>query len=529
MSDIKAQGSNGTRLAPAATRILREASRLLDAGNAEQAQQLLAGVIVLAPLHPDVLKLEAKIHLRQQDWGQALKALEVFHQHHAPDADSLLSKARAQAGMGHVAHAIDTLGCLCVLKPDVDSWMELAFMHDRHGDHQQSLDLTDQILAKQPGHAQGGLLRARTLQALGRIDEAAEQYRFLIASDTEIARAWFGLVDLKTVRLSDHELEQLKQSVRNQHSSEEATMLLDFALGNALEKAADYEKAFATLNRANERAAQREIWSASKHRELTAALGRTFEAMPSAATDSNLGSDVIFVCGLPRSGSTLIEQILAAHSKVEGASELPDLPAVLAEESGRRGMPLEKWAPLASNEDWMRLGQAYLQRTERWRQRKPISTDKNLENWKYIGAIRRMLPGSRIINCQRDAVETCWSCYKQLFAPGLVPYSYRLDDLASYWNDYLALSTLWSRRHPDFVRVQAYESILDDPEQATRSLLDFCGLPFEAECLSFQMADRPIRTASSAQVRQPLTAPLLRRKAYAGLLDSLAARVMQIS
>ncbi len=517
----KPEGRSEDCLTPAVSRMLREVSRLLNEGQAEKAQQLLAGAIVLAPSHISVLRAEAAVHIQLGAYAEALKVLATITFDHPGDTASLAATASAQAGMGRVDLAIETLCRLCEISSDAADWINLAIMYDRHGDHEEALGVADRVLEKVPAHAQAGLLRARSLQAIGRIAETADQYRQLIVRDADSARAWFGLVDLKTIRLSTDELERLERISRKENYSEGESICIDFALGNALEDAGEYARAFSVLKRANHKAAQRETWSATAHQSLTKAIANAFAVETYPQVEGARGSEVIFVCGLPRSGSTLVEQILAAHSKVEGASELPDLAAVLSEESNRRSTPIEIWAGLATDADWARLGEAYLRRTERWRINKPVSTDKALENWKYVGAIRRMLPESRIIDCRRDAVETCWSCYKQLFAQGLVPYSYQFDNLAAYWNDYLTLSSMWSSLHPKHFRLQQYESIVADPESEIRELLKFCGLTFEESCLTFQSARRSIRTASSAQVREPLVAPRNRQQAYAGLLEGL--------
>ncbi|MBL0165186.1 MAG: sulfotransferase [Xanthomonadales bacterium] len=508
------------RLPPAVLRILREVSRLLDEGHADKAQPLLAGAIVLAPSHISVLRLEAAVHIQLRAYREALKVLATITLRHPRDAASLSAMSNAQAGMGRIDLAIETLRRLCEISPEPAHWIELGLMHDRHGDHQQALDVAERVLEMNPAHAQAALLRARSLQALGRIAETAQQFRELIAR-TDSARAWFGLVDIKTIRLGADELARLEKAARKQGYREDESICIDFALGRALEDAGEYARAFSVLRRANDKAARRESWSAAAHQALTKAIAHAFADEASPQVDGARGSEVIFVCGLPRSGSTLVEQILAAHSSVEGASELPDLAALLAEESNRRMIPFETWAGSATDQDWARLGEEYLRRTERWRINKPVSTDKALENWKFVGAIRRMLPGSRIIDCRRDAVETCWSCYKQLFAPGLVSYSYRFEDLVAYWNDYQTLSSVWFSLHPHHFRVQRYESIVADPDREIPELLEFCGLAYEEQCLTFQNARRSVRTASSAQVREPLAAPLIRQQAYAGLLEGL--------
>src|SRR5262249_30598405 len=159
-----------------------------------------------------------------------------------------------------------------------------------------------------------------------------------------------------------------------------------------------------------------------------------------------LGAEAIFIVGLPRSGSSLTEQILASHSQVEGAGELSDLPRILTEESRRRGQPLQQWASAAHTDDWQRLGQQYLDRTANWRSRRPRFTDKLPYNWLYVGAIRAMLPGSRILVCRRDPLETCVACYRQRLTGN--EYAHTFDDLAAFVQDFDRAVRHWHERHP---------------------------------------------------------------------------------
>jgi hypothetical protein len=226
---------------------------------------------------------------------------------------------------------------------------------------------------------------------------------------------------------------------------------------------------------------------------------------------------------MPRSGTTLFEQVLAAHPRVEGAGELPCLGVVLREESNRRKLPFPEWVASATGEDWERMGRQYLRLSSRWRLERPVSTDKLPENWLLAGAALAMLPGAKLIDCRRDPLETCWSCYKQLFGSGRVGFTYDLEALAVYWHDYDRLCRFWAERHPSQVRVQRYEAFLADPEAETRALLQFCGLDFDARCLRFHEARRSIRGASAAQVREPLRRDAARAGNYAEWLASLRA------
>ena len=205
---------------------------------------------------------------------------------------------------------------------------------------------------------------------------------------------------------------------------------------------------------------------------------------------------------------------------VEGAGELPDLPQVLAEESRRRGQPFPQWVASMSPADWQRLGQRYLERTAHWRRQRPVFTDKLPNNWMYIGAIRAMLPGAHVIACRRDPLETCFSCYRQHMAGN--EYTRTFDDLAAFWRDFDRSVRDWHALHPSQVFEHEYERLLAAPEDHIRRLLDFCGLPFEPACLSFNENRREVRSPSATQVRQPLH-DTTRAPRYGALLDPLRA------
>jgi hypothetical protein len=294
---------------------------------------------------------------------------------------------------------------------------------------------------------------------------------------------------------------------------------MGFALGKALEDRGRHPEAFAALSQANARMRRLAPWQASS---FSAHVTRTIEASQQLPPpiDPALGQEVIFIVGLPRSGSTLFEQILAAHPQVEGASELDDLDVVLAEESSHRRQPLPTWLPAATAEDWQRLGRRYLERTARWRTRRPRHTDKLPENWLHAGLLGAMLPGAHIVDARRDALEAGWSCFKQQFYR-LPHFACDLGDIAAYVRDYERAMAVWQAASPQRVRIQRYEALLDRPEDEIRALLDFCGLPFDPACLDYHRAMRSVRTPSASQVRQPLRRDTARAACYGQLLDPL--------
>jgi hypothetical protein len=250
--------------------------------------------------------------------------------------------------------------------------------------------------------------------------------------------------------------------------------------------------------------------------EVVAAFG----ASAGEAAEPDLGREAIFIVGMPRSGSTLVEQILASHPRVEGGDELPDLMQVVREESARRSLPFPHWVATTAAADWSRLGRRYLALTARWRTRRPMFTDKNPYNWLLAGAALSMLPGARVIVTRRDPVETAWSCFQQLFPEGPA-FTYAFDDIAAFIAAHDVAVRRWTERFPGRVRVQSYERLVADPESEVRELLAFCGLAFDPACLQFHSSGRAVRSASAAQVREPLRADTARSARYGSLLDPL--------
>jgi len=509
-------------LAPRTAAMLVEAARLVDRLDYDGAERALTGALVLAASHPETLRLHGLVLHRR---GRRAQADEVYRRAlaaHPDDATLVSQHGELRADMGELDEAFALLRRAAELAPgDAAVWLRLGVQLDKQGHHEDALAVGRKIVAIDPAQRPGHLLIARNLHALGDIEGAAAQYRALIALGGERAyQAWFSLVDLKTIRLDAKEIAALERLAKDPKVGDHARAPLNFALGKVLEDAGRDADAFDAFSRANAITRRAAVWDAAAFsREIDDTMRGFSTAI--AKSPADMGHEVIFVVGLPRSSTTLIEQILAAHSSVEGASELPDLPAVIGQESTRRGVPFQSWAAQATPSDWERLGREYLARTARWRAVRPRFTDKLPNNWPLIGAALAMLPQAKIIDCRRDPIETCWSCYKQLFAPGLVRYSYDLRDLGAYWRDYDRLCRFWAERYPSSVRAQGYEALLAEPEREIRALLDFCGLPFEEGCLRFHEAKRSVRTASSGQVREPLRKDTARAARYGDLLAPL--------
>jgi tetratricopeptide (TPR) repeat protein len=373
----------------------------------------------------------------------------------------------------------------------------------------------------QPGDVGARILHANALNALGRTDESIAGFRAAIAANPRAARAWAGLAEIKTVALTADDVAALERLVADPVLGEEERAIAGFALGRGLEDQHRYADAFAALSRANAAIRALMPWDAAEHSAHVGSIAAAFDTPPALAGDATRGAEVIFVISLPRAGSTLVEQILSAHPDVEGAGEINDLALIVEEESARRGEPYPAWIAEATADDWQRLGAEYLERTARWRTTRRVHVDKAVFNWEFVGAIAAMLPGARIVNVRRDPLETGWSCFKQSFARGQQLFSYALEDIGAYWVDYDRLMFFWHARFPRRIYDLSYEALVAAPEPEIRRLLDFCGLPFAAGCLRPHRSERVVRTASAAQVRQPMRSGTARASSYGALLDPL--------
>ena len=441
--------------------------------------------------------------------------------------------AGLQAGLGislfetgDVEGAIAALRRACELAPNVAAgWYNLGKALKLQVRTEQAIEALQRAVRIDPSHVSARLTLADAHASIGQVDEASTELRGLLKAHPEQARAWFALTNLKVIPLSAGDVETLRAQFEQAGASPEARVLFGFVLARALEDQGDYAHSFEVLRKANRLQRKRVRWDAAGHRVHIDAIERAFAAKLPAPVDPQRGSEVIFIASIPRSGSSLVEQILASHPEVEGANEINDLPIILDKESRQRGRAYPAWMPDATPVDWQRLGTDYLARTARWRQRKPRFTDKNLATWKYVGAAFAMLPGARVVVVRRDPVEACLACYRQWFASG-TDFAYDLDEMADYCIDFIRLTRFWLQQYPDRVFDLEYEALLADPETVTRRLLDFCGLPFDPACVAFHQTRRTVISAASAgQVRQPLRRETARAARYGHWLEGLRRRL----
>jgi tetratricopeptide (TPR) repeat protein len=381
----------------------------------------------------------------------------------------------------------------------------------RLGSYEEALGIYEQVLARFPDQPKVWMSYGHVLKTVGRQADSVAAYRRAIAAAPSLGEAWWSLANLKTVTFSDADIAGMAEALDQSALEEEDRFHLHFALGKALEDRGDAEAAFAHYAEGNR---LRRATVAYDAEETSAHVRRCRALFTSAFFAERQGQgcpapDPIFIVGLPRAGSTLVEQILASHPQVEGTMELPDISAIARRLGGRRRRSDPSLYPeclVALRADELKgLGEEYLERTRvQRRSGRPFFIDKMPNNWLHLGLIRLILPNAKVIDARRHPLACGFSNFKQHFARGQV-FTYDLTDIGLYYRDYVGLMSHIDAELPGYVHRVIHEGLVEEPEYEVRRLLDFLGLPFDEACLRFHENARPVRTASSEQVRRPIS------------------------
>lgn len=387
----------------------------------------------------------------------------------------------------------------------------------RAGEYAAAIALYETVLERYPEQGRLWMSMGHALKTVGRQRDCVAAYRKALSLEEGLGEAWWSLANLKTVRFDANDVDLMLAATRRPGSAAHRYHL-HYALGKAFEDERDYAASFehyATGARIRRAEMSYDPGRTGRHLSRSRAL-MTRDTFEARAGQGWPDPAPIFIVGLPRSGSTLIEQILASHSQVEGTMELPDL-AIIARELGTSGEveqdrggegPGDYFDRLLScdADALAALGRRYIDRTRIQRKTdRPFFIDKMPSNFEHLGLIRLGLPGARIIDARRHPMASCFSAFKQHFSRGQ-GFTYSLDDLGTYYRDYVALMDHYDDVLPGAVHRVLYENLVRDPEREIRAMLSYCGLEFERNCLDFHKTDRPVRTASSEQVRQPMNA-----------------------
>jgi tetratricopeptide (TPR) repeat protein len=514
-------------LPPRVRQLVRQSQHWLERGDVDRATPLLDEAMAEHPGHPELLRLAG---VSEQFRGHPANAIALFRKAAAvwPRDGLIVSNlGAALAQQGDIDAALRAFRDATELDPTLtDAWFNLGraleLRHDAAGAHAA----LSAVLELDPRHLPARILRAEALKTLGQIADAEAELRAVLSEAPDAVAAWIALANLKSFRAGDDDLRGLESLYRSGTLSPAERIDLGFAYASALEAHGRYTEAFGMFEAAN--AAKRATirWDASAVSALVDDILAAFASTDDGAEHAARGGDIVFFVGMPRSGSTLAEQILAAHPDVAAGGETGWVARILQAESKRRGVRFPYWVADATAADWSRLGDDYLSLAAPQRGEHARFTDKTLTNWQTLGAIRRMLPGARMVHCLRDPVETAWSVYKHNFASDQL-YSYGVAELAAFFGDCTRAMRMWHERHRGWIHTHRYEDFLAAPEAGTHALLAACGLAFDPACLRFHEAEREVRTASAAQVRAPLRGDTAVAARYGPLLDPLRAALAQ--
>ncbi len=395
------------------------------------------------------------------------------------------------------------------------------------GDYDTALRTFDSILKILPEEPATLTSRGNALKTQGKKEEAIDSYRRAIKKYPAHGEAYYSLANLKLFTFTDTEIAAMESQEQNPGVSHMARIYLDFALGKAFEDMGDYDKAFSYYERGNSfKRSQSRFISEDLTAEFKAQAEVFSQGFVQKHTDSGFDApDPIFIVGLPRSGSTLLEQILASHSKIDGTMELPNILSLA--QKLRRGDKMSgtsHYPSILKTMDAQSLrsfGEAYINDTRVHRGQAPFFIDKMPNNFRHIGLINLILPNAKIIDARRHPMGCCFSAFKQLFHEGQ-EFSYGLKEVGTYYKDYVDLMDHWDEVLPGKVLRVQYEEVVADLETQVRRILDYCGLDFEESCVSFYETDRAVRTPSSEQVRQPIYKSGVEQwKNFEGNLDPL--------
>lgn len=513
-------------LPPAVVELVHAGARALRDGQPQRAEPLLMQACAHAPAHPEPLRYLAILQLHTRRAPLATQTLQRALAIAPGDALLHCDLGTAQSASGDIDAALASWQRACELDPAQPMpWFNLGRNLQQLGRTDEAIAALRQVTTLAADMLPAKILLGDALVHAGRFDEAASQYRDALRLHPACGDAWRGLSNIKTRALGDDDAPALQAQLQRRDIADTDRVAMGHALGKLREDQGRHADAHAAFVAANALQKRLTPWSRQAFERFVAGALAASERLPDPL-DPELGHEVIFIVGLPRSGSTLFEQILAAHPDVEGASELPDLGVVIQHESVRRGVAYPHWVPQATSADWHRMGREYLERTVRWRAHKPRFTDKLPENWKHAGILRAMLPGATVVETRRDPLETAWSCFKQQFY-SQPHFANDLGDIAVHLQCSERAMDVVRARDPARIHLHRYEALLADPEPRIRALLDDCGLRFDPACLAHHEARRSVRTASAAQVRQPLRRDTARASAYGALLDPLRAALEQ--
>jgi predicted Zn-dependent protease len=479
---------------------LMEAAAAMHDNRLDVAERILKPYLKEDPFDVRAIRMLAELAARigrLKDSETLLRrALEINPNFTAARANLAMVLGR----LGRAAEALPLIDEIIAAEPDRSGNVSLhAATLARLGDFEQALHLYQQVIARTPDQPRALMTYAHMLKTIGRQDEAIAAYRKATTIDPALGEIWWSLANLKTVKFSEADVVAMERVLERGDLKDNDRFHIEFALGKAFHDLGRSDQAFAHYATGN---ALRRQYHPFIRGHLTEFVSRSIELFTRellTQPGGNPAPDPIFVVGMPRAGSTLVEQILSSHSLVEGTAELPEMPPIAR---GRGNYPAS--AVDMTAEERREAGDEYLRRSVVQRRTdRPFFVDKLPNNWMFVPFIQMVLPNAKIIDARRHPLGCCVSNFRQHFARGQ-DFSYDLTDLGRYYSDYVRLMAHMDAVMPGRVHRVIYERMIDDTEGEVRALLEHCGLDFEPACLEFYKTERAIRTPSSEQVRQPI-------------------------
>ncbi len=508
---------------------LRSVTSYLHQNQLLKAEALCRQFVKKHPRHPEAMRLLAKLGVKFNVLDDAEFLLEnciEFHPDFLPaQVDYVEVLHRKQKFHQALKHAKE----LNQREPSNPAFkVGLANAQQATGDYHSAIKSYSEVISKQSDSHTVHLALGHSLKTSGQFEQAIKAYRQAYKVKNDYGDAYWSLANLKTYRFSDDEINTMRTLIEADMVMDEDRFHLCFALGKALEDRQEFAQSFQYYQQGNHLKAQNSQYNSDRiSRELNYQQ-QNFDAefFNQRSEYGHNSSEPIFIVGLPRAGSTLLEQILASHSQVDGTLELSNILALAHRFNGRQLSKDPRYPSILHSIDEQTcaaLGEAYISDTQAHRQGAPYFIDKMPNNFRHIGLIQLILPKAKIIDARREPMACCFSGFKQLFAEGQ-EFSYSLESLGEYYSQYIKMMAHWDRELPNKVLRVQHEDVLEDLEGQVRRILDYCGLPFEKNCLEFHKTKRAVRTPSSEQVRQPIFKSGMRQwKNYEEFLQPLVS------
>ena len=487
---------------------LASATQLFARGEVEEAEKLCREALKEKPDDVNGLRLLASIASKMEQKQDAIILLERAVELKPKFSGAWGDLAESYSEVDDYGKALDAVQRVIKLQPQLPfGFMIRGGILGKMSDHEGAIKSYQDALNVEPDHMGSNMGLGNVLKTVGRFEESVAAYKKCIEIQPLFAEAYWSLANLKTYTFDESEIKKMEEHAANDQMPISNKAFFHIALANAKEKQKDFGEAWVHFQKGNDLRREEEVYDSVQTQVTHDDLIEVFdeELIKSKKGKGCQSQAPIFIVGLPRSGSTLIEQIVASHSLVEGTKELPDLSLLTRKltRSRPQGIKYPKAAKDMTDEELIEFGESYLTTTKKYRTNKHYFIDKMPNNFAHIGFLKMILPNAKIINAQRNPLDSCISSYKQLFYKGQ-SWSYDLFEIGEYYLEYQRMMDHWHQVIPGEILDLKYDNLINNQQHETERLLNYCGLEWEEGCLKFYETKRSINTASSEQVRQPI-------------------------